>query len=59
MSDQRDDQRERARRRAGCKRCGGQSVTFQDGAACGGLPGIVYKVCGSCGNGVATKRRKP
>jgi late competence protein required for DNA uptake (superfamily II DNA/RNA helicase) len=55
--DQRDEARKRAHRRAHCKRCGNPHVEHVDGSKCGGLPGIVYKYCGGCGYGEATKRK--
>ena len=42
-----------------CRKCGTVGLERLDGSKCGGLAGIEYKVCGSCGNAQAiTKRQK-
>ena len=52
--------REKARRRAyTCTKCGSTQLEEVDGSKCGGLAGITYKNCRSCGHAVAkTKRQK-
>lgn len=49
--EQREALREAAKQRAiACRRCGATHLYVRDGAEIGGMPGIKYKVCGSCGN---------
>ena len=62
MSDERssDDRKVAARRgHHACMGCGGMYTTSEvDGAECGGLPGITYKVCGNCGHTRAKTKRQ-
>lgn len=59
-----DEQRDAIRRsnrerNLRCRKCGGMSLYDRDGSECGGMPGLTYKVCGSCGTAQPiTKRPK-
>ena len=58
-TEHKDAIRESNRRRQGCKRCGGENVTFVYGDKVGGIDCIVYKYCNGCGNADPTKKMKP
>lgn len=55
-----EERRFRQRNRAIiCRRCGQLGTTIMDGKdMADGLPGIKYKVCGSCGNAEAKVARQ-
>lgn len=55
------DARKDAARRGhhSCIKCGGMYTTHEvDGSKCGGIAGITYKVCNSCGYTVAKTKRQ-
>jgi len=57
----RDEERRWRQRNAAiiCRKCGAFGTVERDGARCGGLPGITYRCCDSCGHSVAkTSRRR-
>lgn len=34
-----------------CRKCGNSlGITVEDGSKCGGMPGVKYRVCNSCGH---------
>jgi len=57
-----DDQREAIRvsnqtRNLRCRKCGQMALTQRDGSEVGGMPGLRYNVCGSCGNAQPITKR--
>lgn len=45
------------RRNLCCHRCGAMGLKELDGSKVGGMPGITYKVCDSCGTTRAITKR--
>lgn len=57
--EQKDELRKRNQNRAwACRGCNG-SVEMVDGSACGGMPGIQYRLCRGCGRADAVGGKKP